>query len=723
MKRSERGQAGVTMLKNNRPGKVAWVLAIAAIISVVIGFGLGIRYLLITGDGGSFLSHVSITPFVTIVYAILGALIITKQPKNPIGWIFLAVSLLYALNNLSIVYHDYMATLGGSEEFTGVDLAAWLNNWTWMPAIFLSTIYVFLLFPDGRLLSPRWRIISWAAGLGLALIVLAVMLHPGPIESWDLAENPYGLPVLASALDMVFQIANVLLVIGFVGGIASFIIRFRRSRGIEREQMKWLIYALILMLVLIIFTGVLTFALPDSQLVLDLSIALTSLSILGIAVAASIAILRYRLYDIDLVINRTLVYGGLTAGIIFLYALVVGGLSILFQVQGSPLIALLATGLVAVLFQPMRERLQRGVNRLFYGERDDPLAALSQLGQQLEAALTPEVVLPSLVETIAQTMKLPYVAISLQTGEEFKIAAQSGHEVAETMQMPLIYQGEMVGQLIAGSRGPGESFSQSDARLLENIAHQSSAAVHAVQLTAALQHSRLQLVTAREEERRRLRRDLHDGLGATLAALNLEAGALRRSIRSDPQKAELLVDELRADIRATIEDIRRLVYDLRPPTLDQLGLVAAVRAQAEQCSRPGEAPAGQSSLDSLPTTAGSSAKLDDPLLQVEVDAPEELPPLPAAVEVAAYRIAQEALTNVVHHSQARYCLVRLKLADDLELEIVDDGIGLASDRNGLSGIGLISMRERAVELGGTCVVEPAPGGGTRVLASLPLQEA
>jgi signal transduction histidine kinase len=230
------------------------------------------------------------------------------------------------------------------------------------------------------------------------------------------------------------------------------------------------------------------------------------------------------------------------------------------------------------------------------------------------------------------------------------------------------------------------------------------------------------LVTAREEERRRLRRDLHDGLGATLAALNLEAGALRRSIRSDPQKAELLVDELRADIRATIEDIRRLVYDLRPPTLDQLGLVAAVRAQAEQCSRPGEAPAGQSSLDSLPTTAGSSAKLDDPLLQVEVDAPEELPPLPAAVEVAAYRIAQEALTNVVHHSQARYCLVRLKLADDLELEIVDDGIGLASDRNGLSGIGLISMRERAVELGGTCVVEPAPGGGTRVLASLPLQE-
>jgi two-component system NarL family sensor kinase len=341
-----------------------------------------------------------------------------------------------------------------------------------------------------------------------------------------------------------------------------------------------------------------------------------------------------------------------------------------------------------------------------------------------------------MVETIAQTMKLPYVAISLRTGEEFKIAAHSGREVPETKRLPLIYQGEMVGELIASPRGPGESFSQSDIRLLENIAHQSSPAVHAVQLTAALQHSRLQLVTAREEERRRLRRDLHDGLGATLAALNLEAGALRRSIRSDPKKAEFLVDELRADIRATIEDIRRLVYDLRPPTLDQLGLVAAVKAQAEQCSRPeefvlnGDPPDGKVGPDRLTEPTGMAGPadparpaLDDPQLQVEVDAPEELPPLPAAVEVAAYRITQEALTNVVHHSQARHCQVRLEMTDELKLEIVDDGIGLPSGRNGVSGIGLISMRERAFELGGTCVVEPAPGGGTRVMASLPLQEA
>jgi signal transduction histidine kinase len=366
-----------------------------------------------------------------------------------------------------------------------------------------------------------------------------------------------------------------------------------------------------------------------------------------------------------------------------------------------------ATGVVALLFQPLRGRLQRGVNRLFYGQRDDPLGALAQLGQRLEGTIDPEVVLPTLVETVAQTLKLPYVAIGLRTGDGFRPAAQAGNPVPEPLRLPLIYQGETVGELVVGPRGANEAFSESDRRLLANIAHQAGPAVHAVQLTAALQHSRLQLVTAREEERRRLRRDLHDGLGASLAGLLLEAGALRRAIRTDPDEAEALVDEFRTDIRATIDEIRRLVYELRPPMLDQLGLVAAVRTQAAQCSR-GNGPDGVAPADAL---------------QVTVDAPEEFPPLPAAVEVAAYRIVQEALTNVVHHAQARHCHVRLELADALRLEVVDDGVGVPDGRSHAEGVGLLSMRERAVELGGTCLIEPAPGGGTRVLATLPLQEA
>jgi two-component system NarL family sensor kinase len=419
-------------------------------------------------------------------------------------------------------------------------------------------------------------------------------------------------------------------------------------------------------------------------------------------IASAFAIFKYRLYDVDLLINRTLVYGTLTACVVGLYVLTVGALGTFFQAQGNLLIALLATGLVAVLFQPLRDRLQRAVNRLIYGERDDPVEALSRLGRQLETAVPPNNVLPMLVETIAQTLKLPYVAIQLPVEKEDNVAAEYGDPSPEVTHFPLLYQGESIGRLGVASPSPGRSFSTTEERLLRNIARQAGAAVRAVQLTIDLQQSRQRLVTTREEERRRLRRDLHDGLGATLAALHLEVGVLKRSIRSDPEKAERLADELRQDIRSSIENIRLLVYELRPPTLDQLGLVEAVRSQARQCSQ----------IDAH----------GDSSLQVTVKAPAMLPPLPAAVEVAAYRIVQEALTNVVHHAQAQHCIIRLELADELKVEVVDDGVGEVNGRQPGTGLGLLSMRERAEELGGACLIEPATGGGTRVVASLPLLE-
>jgi signal transduction histidine kinase len=230
--------------------------------------------------------------------------------------------------------------------------------------------------------------------------------------------------------------------------------------------------------------------------------------------------------------------------------------------------------------------------------------------------------------------------------------------------------------------------------LLEDLARQAEVAVHAVRLTADLQRSRERLVATREEERRRLRRDLHDGLGAQLAGLNVQAGTLRRIIPSDPRTADELVLELREELRGAIADIRRLVYDLRPPALDDLGLVEALRQLAER-------------YDSK-----------DAPLRVVVEAPENLPNLPAAIEVAIYRITQEALTNVARHARARTCVVRLSVNDDVALEIVDDGVGIPAGRS--AGVGLSSMHERAEELGGGCIVEALPGGGTRVLARLPL---
>ncbi len=431
----------------------------------------------------------------------------------------------------------------------------------------------------------------------------------------------------------------------------------------------------------------------------------TPLALTGLIfpLAFAVAILRYRLFDIDVLLNRTLVYGTLTASTIGIYVFSVGYIGTLFQDQDRSILAFLATGLVAVIFQPLRERLQRGVNRLMYGERDDPYAVLSRLGQRLEATLAPEAVLPTIVETVAQALKLSCAAIALKDGDGFKIVAvspiNSFAPLAPTLAkaeagevIPLTYQGEVVGQFIFSPRGPGESFTDAERRLLEDIAHQAGVAVHAVRLTADLQKSRERLVTAREEERRRLRRDLHDGLGPHLASQSFKLEAARDSIRNNPDKAEMLLNDLIGKSQNTIGDVRRLVYALRPPALDELGLIAAVREHAAQCELNG--------------------------VRITVAAPDHLPALPAAVEVATYRIVQEALTNVMRHAQAQTCAVSIELKNGaLSLEISDDGVGLNRDYR--CGVGLNSMRERAEELGGQCVIEPAPSGGTRVKAELP----
>src|SRR5437870_1674907 len=300
---------------------------------------------------------------------------------------------------------------------------------------------------------------------------------------------------------------------------------------------------------------------------------------------------------------------------------VVGYLGLLFQTSGGTLISLAATGMVAVLFQPLRERMQRGVNRLLYGQRDEPYAVLSRLGQRLGASLPPEAVLPTIVQTVAEALKLPYAALGFEHEGALEIAAAVGVPGGEPFRLPLTYQGASVGALLLGPRVPGEPFSTADRRLLDDLAHQAGVAVHAVALTAELQRSRERLVLAREEERRRLRRDLHDGLGPVLASLFQRLDSAVGLVERDPKAAGSLLNGLREQVKITLGDLRRLVYALRPPALDELGLVAAIRDQATQHE----------------TAQG---------LRVFVTAPETLPALPAAVGVAAGRLAAEALSDV-----------------------------------------------------------------------------
>ncbi len=547
-----------------------------------------------------------------------------------------------------------------------------------------------LLFPDGKL--PHWPVPVWVKW-PLRAVYLVVLGY------------------MSLAVTVFFHGEDPLQFILFFGvfipiaGLTSQAFRYRRaSTPEERQQSRVLMWALALAFGASLLVGVFALAIrvfeagispaTFNNLMETLLFLVFPLLFTAIPFTLAAVLVRYHLWDMDRVINRTIVFAILTGGVVCLYVLLVGAANLLvFGTQGNWLVSLLTVGIIAVLFQPLRERLQRGVNRLMYGERDDPYAVLSRLGQRLEGTLAPDAVLSTIVETIAQSLKLPYVAIVLKQDDEFVVAAASGSTVrGDLCRLPLVYQGETEGELHLAPRRPGESFTPADRRLLGDLARQAEVAVHAVRLTSDLRRARERLVTAREEERRRLRRDLHDGLGPQLASHTLALDAACRLLERDPQAAAALLRDLKSQSQSSIAGIRRLVYNLRPPALDDLGLVPALRELAEQYAHTG--------------------------VHTTVEAPETLPPLPAAVEVACYRIVQEALTNVVRHASARNCNVCLEVGEALCVEISDDGLGLPAEPR--TGVGLRSMRERAEELGGRCVVETSDEGGTRVRALLPL---
>lgn len=576
----------------------------------------------------------------------------------------------------------FLVMYGGAGNNT--HLRALTNSFPelWLPIQFISLLIeilfvtFFVTFPNGRFV-PRP-----ALGIAVAWVIIFTppRFLPNSLFNWYLW--PGG--------------AIVTILIGMYGSLA--LVMAYRYRHVltysERRKAKWVYFGMLIALMGILFQLIFYIVEPELLVItvsplLFVQGVIVAISLSFIPLSIGVAILHSSLFDIDLLLNRTLVYSALTIFVIGTYALVVGAVGALLRVEGNVTLSLIATGLVAVAFNPLRERLQRAVNRLMYGERDEPYRVLTRLGQQLEAALEPAAALPLTVKTVAHTLKLPYVAIRLKNHTE---AAHGEAQTALTT-FPLIYAGESLGELAVAPRAPNEPLTGADRRLLTDLAQQVSMAAHATLLTADLERARLRIVTEREEARRQLGSDLHDGVGHQLAGLARKAELAASLLESDASAARAVLSEITAQLSAALVQVRGLAHQLHPPELELLGLAGTLRERA-QIQRG---------------------------FTLHLHLPHALPALPTAVETAAYYIALEALTNVEKHAQAQTGHLRVRLAEGqppiLELEITDDGRGLAAETH--NGLGLLSMQARAAEVGGTCHIESQPSGGTRVSVRLP----
>ncbi len=659
-----------------RSGDVAWSLAILSALLAVAGVVLHLLPgELPAGDYGSWWFTNAVAG---VGVALPGGLVAARRPRNPLGWLILALALAHAVTAASREYALHALAPHSGLPFGVATL--WLSGWTYID--FPIVIPLFFLFPEGRLAARGWRLV-FIPGLAVTLaLTVAVATFPGPMLESGSPLNPLGWPWLGRLLERLGDWPVYVLVGLSLLGILSMLVKAAAVVGPARRGI----------VLVAIAAAVMTIEVGHEDLWPSFNGEeyVGAAVIMLVALAMTLAILRYGLYEIDIVVRRTVVYGGLT---LVLGAAYVGAVAAASALGGSRTLgAVPAAVVVALLFAPVRDRVQRTSDRLLFGDRDDPYSVISNLGERLDAS-DPASVLPTLADTVAQTLRLSYVAIELARHEGLEVVAQRGELRGEPLILPLTYGGEEIGRLSLGPRTPGERFRPGELRLFADIARQAAVAAHAVRLTEALQRSREQLIAAREEERRRLHRDLHDGLGPTLAGISLQIGSARMLLARDLRAADRLLEQLVHETTTAIADVRRLIYALRPPALDELGLVPALRMQAERF----------------------------PGLDVHVLAPDEIESLPAAVEVAVYRIATEALTNVSRHAGASSCTITVGVNGHLELEVRDDGTGMA--RGWIPGIGVASIRERAAELGGTCEFASIAGVGTRVVARLPLPAA
>jgi signal transduction histidine kinase len=627
---------------------------------------------------------------VNLAVPVVGLILVSRRPANRIGWLFLAVGLSLGLSTFATSY-GLRALVAAPGSLPAGRAFAWLTNWSWVIQLALLA-FLLLLFPTGQLRSRRWRPAAWFVGGAFALITVALLV--GATRTWSHPFSSFNQALTRPA----FTTVLILLPAALLVSVAAVVVRFARSVGEERLQLKWFAAAALLVVATLIATIV-----TNSNSVV--ASVLSNVAFVCLFAAIAIAVLKYRLYDIDIVISKAVQYGSLAVFITAVYAGVVAGVGTLAGNRHTPLLPALAAAVVAVAFQPVRQRAGRLANRVVYGRRATPYQVLSQFAQRIGGTYSSEDVLPQMAHIVAAGTGANHVVIWLRVGDELRPEASSGASLDlaplpidgqalpslpdSDMSVPVVHQGELLGA-ISIAMPKDEPLRPASEQLVADVASQAGLALSNAGLIEDLRASRQRLVTAQDEERRRLERNLHDGAQQDLVALAIKVRLADMTVDQDPAQARQILGEVQTDTAGALENLRDLARGIYPPLLADLGLAAALSAQA-----------------------GKSAML----VAVESDG---IGRFGQDTEAAVYFCCLEALQNTTkyaHASTARICLQAQN--GTLRFIVSDDGTGYDT-RHTPKGSGLRNMADRLAALGGQLEVQSAPHQGTTITGHLPV---
>jgi signal transduction histidine kinase len=684
-------------VKGRAASRLVWGLTASALV-------LGTTQLILLGlrgvESGRLFDAIGFTTaFLTM--AVVGAFIASRQPGNAVGWIFIAVPFIAAMSVAAWEYAIF-ALVGRPDPLPGALAAVWISEWPWALVLSLPFTYLLMLFPDGRLPSPRWRPFAWATGVFIGFVTVAFAFDPIYHRRLGVG-NPLGIEAFEPLVDFVEGPGFAGLFVAMFVSLASLVIRYRRSDRGRRQQIKWVAYAAAI--------ASSAFALSSLSDVLGLESAwsrsiLPLIAFVTIPVAVGVAILRFRLFDIDVVIRRTLVVGILAAFVTALYVGIVVGIGALVGSRGNLLLSIVATALIALAFQPAREWARRFTNRLVYGKRATPYEVMSEFAERAAGTYSFDEVLPRMAEIVAAGTGARRAAVWLRVGGELRRAAvfpaaddswpasvkgDDGGVPGADASVPVRHRGEVLGAITV-AMPLAEPLTPTHDKLLADVASQAGLVLRNVRLIEDLRASRQRLVAAQDEERRRLERNIHDGAQQQLVALAVKLRLVETLAPKDPEKAARMAAEAKAEVQDALENLRDLARGIYPPLLADQGLAAALEAQARKAAIP-----------------------------VSVH-PDGVGRYPQEVEAGAYFCVLEALQNVAKYAEASRVDVNLR-ADNGELvfEVADDGKGFDPERTP-PGSGLTNMRDRLEALGGSVEVTSRPGEGTTVSGRIPVRQ-